>query len=164
MYTGDTSQANALPSALSILKCFSDKGKVVLADYKTWIIRLLAPRQSSILHQNSTRRPGSSLFKRPSLHRIPEVEDRASGLPLIIQISSTNNCINSRLQGRVVPTSVYYELCWGPAFERHLYVDSFLGEHLSKKMSCFFGHRPYRGWGLKPLSVAFEVLSQPLFI
>ena len=60
----------------------------------------LGYRQSSFLHQNSTRRPGSSLSNRPSLHRIPEVEDRAPGLPPIIQMSSTNNCINSRLQGK----------------------------------------------------------------
>ena len=42
MYTGDKSQANALPSELSILKYISDKGKVAVADYKSWIIRLPA--------------------------------------------------------------------------------------------------------------------------
>ena len=75
MYTGDRSQANALPSALSILKCFSDKGKIAVADYKTWIIRLpaeqfLAPKfnkapwkffvQSTKLTQNPGGRRQSS--------------------------------------------------------------------------------------------------------
>ena len=104
MYTGGTSQANALPSALSILKYFSEKSKVAVAENKTWIITLPAEQYLA----PKFNKAHWTFFDQAYIESWRE--DRGPGPPPNIQTSSTNNCINSDSRGRVMPTSVYYEL------------------------------------------------------
>ena len=71
-------------------------------------------------------------------------EDRGPGPPPNIQTSSTNNCINSDSRGRVMPTSVYYELCLGPLRDRGWGFSLY-----PQLLRCWLSLYPFRGVQLR---------------